>query len=41
MSVIACSQQLTALCDTCETWTFIPRICHFNGAELARLPDTG
>src|SRR6266576_4807186 len=41
MSVIACSQQLTALCDTCKTCTFIPRICQFIGAELARLPETG
>jgi hypothetical protein len=37
----ACSQQLTALCDTCETCTFISRICRFIGAELARLPETG
>ena len=41
MSVIVCPQQLTALCDTCEPCTFTPRNCHFIGAELARLPETG
>jgi hypothetical protein len=40
-SANACSQPLTALCDTCETCTFIPRICHFIGAELVRLAETG
>jgi hypothetical protein len=41
LSVMAALNKLTALCDTCETGTFIPRIFHFIGAELALLPETG
>jgi hypothetical protein len=36
-----CSQQFTALCDTFETCTFIPRTCLVIGAEIARLTETG
>jgi hypothetical protein len=41
MIVIACSQQLTALCDISETCTFIPKTYLVIGAELARRRETG
>jgi hypothetical protein len=40
LSVLVCSQQMTARCDTRETCAFMPRIATSFEADLARLSET-